>query len=140
MKNLSLLISLFLLSITLSSDELSWVDEQVEAIKPARSGIDVATISALSDPFISKEEIKAEAVKTSKSSSKKTYRAKRSRLYLKAIMNNTALINGKWRKLNDKIGSYKISKIAETSVTLTRGSKKITLSTNSRVKNLKFKK
>ena len=139
MKNYFILISLFLVTVSLSSNELSWVDEQVEAIKPARTGIDNSTISSLNDPFISAEKLKSKTVK-SRTSSKKTYYKKRTKLYLKAIMNNSALINGKWRKINDKIGSYKLSKIDNTSVVLTSSGKKIVLSTNSKVKNLKFKK
>ena len=51
MKKLTILL-LLVLSTTLFSDELSWVDEQVEAIKPPRHGILRRDISKLRDPFI----------------------------------------------------------------------------------------
>ena len=51
MKIFTISLLLFIASL-LCANELSWVDEQVEAIKPARPGIDNSIISAIEDPFI----------------------------------------------------------------------------------------
>jgi len=51
MKKLYILIFLFLSS-TLFSNELAWVNEQVEAIKPARKGIINSSTALLKDLFI----------------------------------------------------------------------------------------
>jgi len=52
MKNLYSLLIL-LIAAQLFSNELTWVDEQVEAIKPARIGVSQKEISKIKDPFIS---------------------------------------------------------------------------------------
>ncbi len=145
---------------TLSSNELSWVDEQVNAIKPPRKGISNYDIAVLSDPFIFLEKNRPQkeddlsvknVVKNKKApariSSSRTYRkaykkrASRSKkgFTLDAIMNSSALINGKWYKLNEKVKNYKLVSITKTSIVLARKSKKIVLSTHSKNKNLKFK-
>lgn len=132
-----------LFTINLYSDELQWVDEQIEAIKPPRKGVSDANISALKDPFIfknsnsSKESVKTVA-KSSKSSKYKSL--KRYRKYiLKTIINKSAMINGKWYKINDKVGLYTLSEVKRNSVVLSYKSKKLVLSTVSKNKNLKFK-
>ena len=51
MKNSILLLSMFM-SAALLSDELSWVDEQVQAIKPARQGMQNHNLNIIKDPFI----------------------------------------------------------------------------------------
>ncbi len=51
MKNLYSLLIL-LIATQLFSNELTWVDEQVEAIKPARIGVSQKEISKIKDPFI----------------------------------------------------------------------------------------
>ncbi len=145
---------------TLSSNELSWVDEQVNAIKPPRKGVSNYEIAILSDPFIfleknrpkKEDDLNAKSVVKGKKapariSSSRTYhktytkRASRSKkgFTLDAIMNSSALINGKWYKLNDKVKNYKLVSITKTSIVLARKSKKIVLSTHSKNKNLKFK-
>lgn len=135
------LLTLFIGSST-SANELAWVDEQVEAIKPPRKA---PKIYSISNPFIFLE--KNGYVKTVKVKSSSIARAKTGtsidssvgRLYLDAIINSSALINGKWYKKSDKIGSYTIASIDKTSITLQKGGKKMTLSTDSKKQNLKFK-
>ncbi len=145
---------------TLSSNELSWVDEQVNAIKPSREGVSNYNIAILTDPFIFLEknrpkkedeldgknvvQQKRAPVRVSSSSTRhKVYRKKASRskkgFTLDAIMNSSALINGKWYKLNDKVKNYKLLSITKTSIVLARKSKKIVLSTHTKNTNLKFK-
>ncbi len=147
---------------TLSSNELSWVDEQVNAIKPPRKGVSNYNIAILSDPFIfleknrskKEDEENTKTVRTKTTSSRSVASSASKRVYkrsshrvsrskkgftLEAIMNMSALINGKWYKLNDKVKSYKLASITKTSIVLTRKSKKIVLSTHTKNKNLKFK-
>ena len=145
---------ILLISITLSSNELSWVDTQVETIKPSRRGVSDATISSITSPFIflndkkeKSDEKKSKPIeylrasKTTKSASNSTIYTTYSSKYftLSAIMNKSALINGKWYNLNDRVSRYKLSHVNVTSIELTRGNRRIVLSTNNKKRNLKFK-
>jgi len=51
MKNYFLLISVFF-TISLSADELSWVDTQIKAIKPLRKGLSNFQIEHTKNPFL----------------------------------------------------------------------------------------
>lgn len=145
-----LTLTLLLLSINLVANELKWVDEQIEAIKPPRSGISKVKIDTVKSPFIflNKKEDKSKAKANSKkrvsstSSSKtrknKTYKRSK-RLIVTAIINNSALINKKWYNLNDKVGKYTLTSISRTDVILSYKKKKLLLSTNIKNSNLKFK-
>ena len=147
MKNLLMI----LLSLNLIANELQWVDEQIEAIKPPREGVSQAKVSAVEDPFIffnkkvkSKKTVsrakKYIKYKKSTVSSSTKKNADIARLFsLDAIINESALINGKWYQLNAKIGKYALSNISKTTVTLSYKSNNVVLSTQSRKKNLKFK-
>jgi hypothetical protein len=158
MKNI--LLSILIASIALqSSDDLSWVDEQVNAIKPPRSGEENQKISTIKDPFIFLKKNMPKGFKYVKKTTKKpytstvakkSYRKKsststrivnyiRGPLKLSAIINNSALINGKWYKLGDIINNYKISKIDNNSLTLKYKTKTKILTTASNAK-LNFKR
>ncbi len=160
MKLYFLLLSFFITFTYASSEvnELSWVDEQVNAIKPPRKGVDERKIAKLSDPFIflkknslnSEEEEKPtkkskqkNTPKYTKSSTyKKVYRKKSvssKHFKLGAIVNDTAFINGQWYKLHDKIKGYKVMTIKKATVVLTKKGKKIMLSIHKKNKNIKFK-
>ena len=142
---------IFLLS-DASSNELKWVDEQIQSIKPNRQGISNKDIDKLKNPFIllKKQDIKI-TNKTTKRITRtkkvkyiykqKTYKKtkKDTSFILEAIMNKTALINKKWYKVGDKINNYIIKEIAPTQVVLIKGSKHIILSTNTQNLTLKFK-
>ena len=143
------IIFLFMLSvifISINADELSWVDTQIEAILPNRVGIDKSSITKVKNPFIFLLKNKSSKKKNSfKSNSTKKYHKKkrvlkhrRKRLILDAIMNNSALINGKWYKLGETINSYKIVKIEQNSIFLTKDKIDIELSTVSKIQNLNF--
>jgi len=143
MKNLTIIL-LLLLSTQLVCNELSWVDEQVEAIKPPRKGIENRKIAKLKDPFIyvkKKSKKKKRTVyrgrKYSKVGSKKVY-THSSKLSLEAILNKSALINGKWYREGEKVYEYKLEKVSLKTVLLTKGKKQLLLSTMSKSKNLKF--
>jgi len=149
MKTALILLLAVVLSNTLYSQELQWVDEQIAAIKPARKSV---RILAIRDPFIflnrKKSEKKVHA-KSSFVSSSKTSAAKivnkqkrefkSGTFTLSAIINSSAMINGHWYKKHDKISNYTVTDISKTSVTLKKGDRKIMLSTNVKKQSLKFK-
>jgi hypothetical protein len=150
-----ILIAVLLSSITLSSNELSWVNTQVEAIKPARKGMSDPELNKIKDPFIfyknrskktyvkrRKKSVKYSTVKKSSTSSRATsviLQQPSNRLILSAIINNSALINGEWYKLNESVSNFKISSINRTSVVLRKGNGKLVLTTSDTKRNLKFK-
>ena len=125
--------------------ELSWVDEQIEAIKPPRKGVSYRAISGLRDPFIFLEKNKTKkkkvqksavpgvvpksstaAIKSTQSKKKTTHK----NLKLQAVLNNSALINGRWYKLGQSVWGYKIIKVTLSEVTLKKeGRKPIVLTT-----------
>ena len=151
MKNLFILL-FFLLSISLTANELQWVDEQIQAIKPPRNAISKAKIDAVKNPFIflhktsKKRNPKLAGNKkstwkksnSSKSSTNKSVKTARS-FSLDAIINKSALINGKWYKINSKIGRYTLSSVNTTSVVLSYRKKEIRLSTRSGTNKIKFR-
>ena len=146
MKTLYIL-SLILLISLLNANELKWVDEQIEAIKPPRSGISNKKVAMLKDPFIFIKKIEKEngtkvqkaKYTFSKKRIKRKYYPKISSLHLSMIMNKSARINNKWYKENEKIKGYKILKIELSSVTLSKHKKTFLLSTHSKNKNLIIK-
>jgi len=154
---LTILLTLFLGSSVYAATELEWVDEQIEAIKPPRKGVN---ISALGSPFIFLEKNKPEtkvvkkgtraAAPVKKASVSKTASSaltsektdgapKKSGFVLSTIINKSAMIDGNWYKVSDKISSYTVTDITKTSVTLKQGSKELVLSTVNTNPNLKFK-
>ena len=140
-KNILILICLFFY-INVTANELSWVDEQIKAIKPPRKGIDPKEIAKIKDPFIflgntkEKKVVKKKVVKRKKIYRKKYYSRK---LKLEATMNKSALINHKWYKEGDKVYSYTLKKVNAKTVLLTKGRTTKTLSILSKNKNLKIK-
>ncbi len=154
MKKYSVIAFALFLATILSSNELSWVDTQVEAIKPPRKGMSNSNIANIKSPFIflrknkkkgaeskskSANYVASSKITTSSSNSSKIVSPKAGPLILSAVINNSALINGKWYKINDKVLNYKLSSVNRTSVILTKGERKIVLSTSDTKRNLKFK-
>jgi hypothetical protein len=157
MKNLFIIL-LFLLSINLVAGELQWVNEQIQAIKPPRNAISKAKINAVKDPFIflnkkaKKTDPKIVTVKQMKTANNRN--TKRNTLSttsvnkvsqitrsfsLDAIINKSALINGRWYKVNSKVGKYTLSSVNTSSVILSYKKKELLLSTRSKTKKLKFR-
>lgn len=152
------IVTLLLFSaLSLHANELAWVDEQVKAIKPARVGIDSATINKVKDPFIflkkkmvikkkRKPVIKQKPLyssidlkSTNTKSTKRPTKPKKS-LRLELIINKSVKINGEWYKLNSKVDGYTISAIHSDTVVLTKSGSKIILSTSlGKNQNIKFK-
>ena len=60
-------------------------------------------------------------------------------LSVDAIINKSALINGKWYVQEDVIQGYTIKQVHKTSIVLSKNNKDLVLSTNSKNLNLKFK-
>jgi len=144
--------SLLFLQTTYSANELSWVDTQIDAIKPARVGIDDSQIMKTEDPFLffKKNSTKNKSVKISTAVKQKNIikqipstnnDVKQTPLTMKlsAIINNSALINGEWYRVNQYVADFIISSITRTSVVLTKGKEKLVLTTSEQNKNLKFK-
>lgn len=152
MKTLFIALSLCLFS-NLLANELSWVDEQVKAIKPQRSGMKQSTIATLKNPFIFLEKNRTEPlsvaskIKTTstpativqKRATQKTATVKKV-LTLNAVMNNSVMINGVWYKIADVINGYTIKEISRSSALLTKNKKELLLSTHSSNTKLKFLK
>ena len=124
---------------------LSWVDQEIEAIKPPRKGVSNRAISLLKDPFIfleknrsKKKEKKTALPKTAPSVIPSSSNAcavtpkkstKKKGLKLMAVINNSALINDKWYKVGEHVGSYKIVKVTLKEVVLKSPTKTLTLTT-----------
>ena len=160
MKN-SIIILSVLLSASLLSNELSWVDEQVQAIKPARNGMDKRSVAVIRDPFIFLEKnrltkreknttsvspspspIKRDASSTTHNTTTKTNNVyvANAMLSLEMIINSSVMINREWYKVGDTVSGYTIKKINHNSVLLVKNNKKLLLSTRSDSKKLKFQK
>jgi len=129
----------------LCANELTWVDDQVAAIKPPRIGISNKNIAKLKDPFIFLVKQDEQTTVKGKSSSKKVIRRSHyikkhysKKLYLEAILNKSVMINKRWYKEGQWVYGYKIVKVSRTSVLLQKQNKKLLLSTMSKSKNLKF--
>ncbi len=142
-----ILIFIALLHTQLSAEaDLKWVDEQIKAIKPSRTGVSNSFINRLKDPI--KPLVKKTTGKSktsSKSSTKKYYTSSKSThkvhnkpLTLEAIMNNNAYINGKWYNVHDKVRGQKITLIDKDYVVLKYKKKKTRLFINNKNKKIKI--
>jgi len=135
--------------------ELNWVDQQVQAIKPPREGINNSKLSVLSTPFIFLEKNKIKDKEDDKntkktdfipknssivsvSTSKEINKIEEKKLQVDAIINKSILINGKWYKTNDKVNGYTIRNIGYNSTTLVRNGKELVLTTSFKNSNIKF--
>lgn len=106
--------------------ELAWVDEQIQAILPARIGISDGLINSLRDPIKLK---KPAAVTTAgnkllpppKLGAGLVLPPKvvEEPLRLTALMNKSAFISGKWYKTGDAVRDYSLSEVKPNSVLLT---------------------
>ncbi|MEA3372488.1 MAG: hypothetical protein U9Q62_02235 [Campylobacterota bacterium] len=122
-----------------SNANTGWVDAQIAAIKPPRKGISAKAVHRVKNPFKVAYKQKATTSKSSATATSKTATKKVivKPLKLTAILNDSALIAGKWCKKDDKVKGYSVAKIAEDSVILKRGKAKRTLfltATNPKIK------
>lgn len=105
--------------------ELAWVDEQIQAILPARVGIADAVIGSLGDPMKLKKPLPKPGStllpppRLGSVPSVIVPKVVEEPLKLKAVMNQSALISGKWYKINDTVRGQTLSEIKMNSVVLT---------------------
>jgi len=102
------------------------IDDIVNKIKKDRvSSINKKELLSVKSPLIKLIKIDENNTKDSNKSKKteSSIMLKRESFNLDAIMNNSALINGKWYKEGDKIYSYVIKDIMDDSVYLKDGNK-----------------
>lgn len=104
--------------------ELTWVDEQVQAIIPARVGIPEGFINSLRDPMKMKKAAPStlpgsKLLAPPKLGSVLQPPIVEEPLRLLAIMNKSVLINGKWYKVGESVRSFILSEIKPSSVLLT---------------------
>ena len=140
-----------------TNNELKWVNEQIKAIKPPRKGVNLKYIYQIKRTFVFLEKNKTKKSNKEKSSKKHvknsiipplitnssqnvkqnlTMIKKSKSLKLFAIMNKSALINGKWYKLGEYVDGYKIVKVTPKVVTLNKKGviKKLTTDTKKPIK------
>jgi len=148
-------IPLFLSSTLILANNLnlSWVDQQVEAIKPPRDGESVSSISKIKDPFIFTKKTTISTSNTTINTSKTEESTKNindkvsqkdivlssGSFILGAIINESALINNKWYKVGETVNGYKILKINQKTVSLKNASGSKVLTTKTENTKLKFK-
>ncbi|TDA69231.1 hypothetical protein E0765_02095 [Sulfuricurvum sp. IAE1] len=110
--------------------ELAWVDEQIRSILPARVGISDSFINSLRDPVKLK---KPAATATPLQGGNKLLPPPKlgstltppppqiveEPLRLMALMNQSALISGKWYRAGENVRGYTLSEIKPSSVLLT---------------------
>jgi hypothetical protein len=108
--------------------ELLWVDEQIKAILPPRVGVSDGFINSLLDPIKYVKAPKPLGGAGGLLAPPKLGggiiplntppKIVEEPLRLQALMNKSALINGKWYKANDPIRNYSLSEIKSNSVLL----------------------
>jgi len=115
------LIPILLIScVCLDADD---IDDIVNKIKKDRvSSINKKELLSVKSPLVKMVKIDKNSTKDSNKTESAIVLRKES-FSLDAIMNNSALINGKWYKKGDKIYSYVIKDIMDDSVYLKDGNK-----------------
>ncbi|MDD2266456.1 hypothetical protein [Sulfuricurvum sp.] len=105
--------------------ELTWVDEQIQAILPSRIGIPDGFINSLRDPMKMKKvaptQIAGHLLAPPKLGSMGIMTPPKiieEPLRLQAIMNKSVLITGKWYKVSDKVRNFTLLEIKPNSVLL----------------------
>ena len=91
-------------------------EEMIKNITSPKKTLTDSQISLIKDPF----EKPAVISDTNKTISPL-------RFDIKAILDNTALINGKWLKIGDKVNNYRILQIGKNSVLINDGKETKTL-------------
>ena len=111
----TLLITISLLSASLYADlSTAQVENMVNKIHEKRAGVDLETLEATKNPFVSEkveQEIKVVEVPKKKEGS----------ITLHAIMGGKAFINDGWRDINDTVMGYKLKYVGKRGVVLTSG-------------------
>jgi hypothetical protein len=148
-------ILIFITTIIYANNDLSWVNEQIDAIKPPRHGLTRSYLLKTKDPFIvlekvKKPEEKKKAVYTKTKKAKQTVhkssvaktqkktKQKNINFVLTMVLNKSFMINNKWYREGEKIYGYKLKKLSRNSVLLENKNKKIVLTTRTKNTKLKF--
>lgn len=128
--------------------ELTWVDDQIQAILPSRVGISDGYINSLRDPMKMKKVApvltpgsKLLAPPKLGSTLDPTLKPKvvEEPLRLFAIINNSALINGKWYKVGQTVRAFTLTDIKTSSVLLSgKKDQKLILFLNKQNNNIKI--
>jgi uncharacterized protein YdcH (DUF465 family) len=109
------------------SMDLGWVDQQIEAIIPQRSGIDIQSINNIKEPFVflkdenvtTDEEIVFNTdIMESNGTITEVQVVKLEPLKLTAIINKNALIDKKWYKLEEKVREMTVVEIKKDNIVL----------------------
>lgn len=114
-----------------SDKELAWVDEQIQAILPARIGVSDGFINSLNDPMKYQSQVPEAGTGRIKllapprlgsmpmlPSMPVVPKIVEEPLRLQGLMNKSALINGKWYRINDAVRSYTLAEIKPSSILL----------------------
>ena len=124
-----------------ANTDLAWVDDQIEAIKPPRVGINNTIINALNDPIVKKivktSNLNLNSNKTAPLKGKISRNLAHKPLTLEAIINGSAYVNGNWYHLHDTVRGQKITAINEEYIILSKQKKETRLFVNP--KNSKIK-
>jgi hypothetical protein len=135
MKKLLILPIIPIVLLGASAEELEWVDKRIEAIKPPRTGVNMGTVNRTKSPF---DILSPEYVVTKKGKKIARPRPKWRPLKLNMVLNNSAMIAGKWYKEGDRYRQYKVAKISADSVILTSGGKQLKLKLKSENPKIKL--
>lgn len=111
---------------TQGDKELAWVDEQIQAILPARIGVPEGFITSLRDPMKMKKSAPVATVGSKMLAPPRLGstgiiappKIVEEPLRLLAIMNKSVLISGKWYKVGDSIRNFSLLEVKPNSVVL----------------------
>ena len=128
-------------SLASAEDSLAWVDQQIAAIKPKRSGISDTKIAEITSPILYKVEL--EEIEKPDGTKKLTVAQVKlpepiKPLKVTAIFNKSALIDGQWLKVNSSIRGYKVRHINSDNVLLQSSNKKLKLFIKEKNDNIKI--
>ncbi|MDD5160350.1 MAG: hypothetical protein PHI47_09885 [Sulfuricurvum sp.] len=106
--------------------ELTWVDEQIQAILPARVGIPEGFINSLRDPMKMKKPVPVATIGSKLLAPPKLGslgiiappKIVEEPLRLLAIINKSVLISGKWYKVGDSVRNFSLLEVKPNSVVL----------------------
>lgn len=114
-----------------SDKELAWVDEQIQAILPSRIGVADGFINSLNDPMKYQSGVPEGDTRGMKLLAPPRLgsmpmlpgipivpKIVEEPLRLQGLMNKSALINGKWYRINDTVRSYTLAEIKPSSILL----------------------
>jgi len=122
MKNITIYIILFSLSLYSSSLSHQEITNMVEKIKEERPGISLELLEKTPNPFaIVENEVEKQEPKQQIKIQRPIAVIPTESYEMTAVLNHAGFINKKWYRVGDKIGSYRVIHIGKSSATLKRG-------------------